>query len=80
MSAAFPELEMKRPPRNEGNVSTINGGTLNPNKYPEYADWLKSNIKLYKNEGIDLFALSLLNEPLFVESYNSITYNTQWYN
>jgi O-glycosyl hydrolase len=66
--------------RNEGTVSTINGGTLNPSKYPDYAEWLKSNIQLYKNEGIDLFALSLQNEPLFVEPYNSCTYTTQWYN
>ena len=36
--------------RGPGNVSTKNGGTLNPNKYPEYADWLKANIQLYKTQ------------------------------
>ena len=66
--------------RSPGIVSTRDGGTLNPNKYNEYADWLKSHIQLYKNEGIDLYALSLQNEPLFREPYNSCMYTSAWYN
>jgi O-glycosyl hydrolase len=65
--------------RNDGPVSTKNGGTLNPNKYTEYSEWLKSCIQSYKDAGIDLYALSLQNEPLFSEPYNSCTYTTQWY-
>jgi len=66
--------------RNPGNVSTINGGTLNPNKYTEYADWLKTNLQYYKDAGVELYGLSLQNELLFVEPYNSCVYTTAWYN
>ena len=66
--------------RNAGNVSSKNGGTLNPNKYTDYTDWLKSNIQLYKDAGVDLFALSLQNEPLFSQTFNSCTYTSAWYN
>jgi glucuronoarabinoxylan endo-1,4-beta-xylanase len=66
--------------RNAGPVSTKNGGTLNPDKYAEYADWLKQGIQLYKDEGVDLYALSLQNEPMFTQTYNSCTYTTTWYN
>jgi glucuronoarabinoxylan endo-1,4-beta-xylanase len=65
--------------RNAGVVSTKNGGTLNPAKYAEYAEWLKSNIQLYKTSGVDLYALSLQNEPLFKQTFNSCTYTTKWY-
>lgn len=66
--------------RGPGDVSTKNGGTLNPNKYPEYADWLKANIQLYKNSGVDLYALSLQNELMFSQTFNSCTYTAVWYN
>ncbi len=66
--------------RQAGNVSTKNGGTLNPNKYTEYADWLKSNIQLYKDAGVDLYALSFQNELMFKHSFNSCTYTIPWYN
>ena len=66
--------------RNEGTVTTKNGGTLNPNKYPDYADWLKEGVQLYKAEGIDLYALSLQNELMFSQPFNSCTYTFTWYN
>lgn len=66
--------------RNEGPVSTKNGGTLNPNKYAEYADWLKSHLQLYKDAGVDLYALSLQNELMFSQAFNSCTYTIPWYN
>jgi len=65
--------------RNEGLVSTRNGGTLNPNKYAEYANWLSDGIKLYKDAGIDLYALSLQNELMFTQTFNSCTYTFSWY-
>ena len=65
--------------RNQGSVSTKNGGTLDPGKYEEYAIWLDSCIRSYREAGVNLYALSLQNEPLFVEPYNSCTYTTQWY-
>jgi len=66
--------------RNAGNVTTKNGGTLNPNKYTEYSDWLKSNIQLYKDAGVDLYGLSLQNELMFREPYNSCIYTSTWFN
>ena len=66
--------------RQAGTVSTKNGGTLNPNKYTEYADWLKSHLQLYKDAGVDLYALSLQNELMFKQSFNSCTYTIPWYN
>ena len=63
-----------------GDAKTINGGTLDPNKYAEYAAWLNANIQLYKNSGVDLYALSLQNELMFVEPYNSCVYTSDWYN
>jgi glucuronoarabinoxylan endo-1,4-beta-xylanase len=65
--------------RNAGTVSTKNGGTLNPDKYIDYAEWLKTGVQSYKDIGVDLYALSLQNEPLFSEPYNSCTYTTSWY-
>src|SRR5690606_10983600 len=37
-------------------------------------------IKLYKDEGIDLYGLSLQNEPAFKQTFNSCTYTVGWYN
>lgn len=66
--------------RYPGDVSTKNGGTLSPGKYSEFADWLNLNINQYADIGVDLYALSLQNEPLFKQSFNSCTYTTFWYN
>lgn len=66
--------------RKEGVVSTKNGGTLNPGKYKEYAYWLHSHLQLYKKEGIDIYALSLQNEPAFSQPFNSCVYTSDWYN
>ncbi len=66
--------------RNPGNVSTKNGGTLNPNMYNEYADYLNSHIKLYADLGINLYAISLQNELMFKQTFNSCIYTSVWYN
>jgi glucuronoarabinoxylan endo-1,4-beta-xylanase len=66
--------------RQAGPVSTKNGGTMNPNMYGEYANWLKAGINLYKESGIDVYAISLQNEPMFKQSFNSCQYTTTWYN
>ncbi len=66
--------------RNPGNVSTKNGGTLNPNKYTEYADWLISHLQLYKDAGVDLYGLGLQNELMFRQTFNSCMYTSAWYN
>ncbi len=61
-------------------VTTKEGGTLNPHKYGEYADWLNEHLQRYKDLGIDLYALSLQNEPGFSQFFNSCTYTVSWYN
>jgi O-glycosyl hydrolase len=52
-----------------------NGGTLDPAQYAAYAQWLEQGIKNYADAGIDLYALSPQNEPMFVEPYNSCVYD-----
>ena len=66
--------------RYPGEVSTKNGGTLNPNMYGDYANWLIQGIQLYKDIGVDIYAISLQNEPLFSQFFNSCTYTVDWYN
>lgn len=53
---------------------TKNGGTLDPNKYTEYGNWLADGIQLFKNSGINVYAFSPQNEPLFKQSFNSCYY------
>ena len=55
------------------------GGALDPAKYEDFADWLKKGIQQYKDAGVDLYAVSFQNEPLFVEPYNSCVYRPAWY-
>jgi glucuronoarabinoxylan endo-1,4-beta-xylanase len=52
-----------------------NGGTLDPSKYAAFADWLVQGIKNYADVGVDLYAISPQNEPMFVEPYNSCEYD-----
>jgi O-glycosyl hydrolase len=59
---------------------TKNGGTLDPAKYTEFGNWLADGIQLYKDLGIDVYAISMQNEPLFKQSFNSAYYKPQrWY-
>jgi glucuronoarabinoxylan endo-1,4-beta-xylanase len=61
------------------NIQTNHGGTLNPNMYEEYANYLIDHIKQYENAGVDVYALSLQNELAFSQPFNSCTYTTYWY-
>ena len=54
---------------------TKNGGTLDPAKYTQYGNWLADGIQLFKNLGIDVYAFSPQNEPLFKQTFNSCYYN-----
>ncbi|HEX2534595.1 MAG TPA: hypothetical protein VHK69_12710, partial [Chitinophagaceae bacterium] len=56
------------------------GGTLDPAKYTEFGNWLADGIQLYKNSGVDVYAISPQNEPLFKQDFNSCYYKPQkWY-
>lgn len=53
---------------------TKHGGTLDPAKYTDYGNWLADGIQLFKNSGIDVYAVSPQNEPLFSQFFNSCYY------
>jgi len=59
--------------------STKNGGTLDPTKYAAYAQWLIDGLNMYKNIGVDVYAISLQNELLFSQTFNSCQYTNAWY-
>lgn len=59
---------------------TKQGGTLDPLYYEEFGNWLADGIDLYKSEGIDIYAISPQNEPLFRQPFNSCFYTPAWYN
>ena len=54
---------------------TKKGGTLDPAKNTAYGNWIADGIQLFKNSGIDIYAISPQNEPLFVQDFNSCKYN-----
>jgi O-glycosyl hydrolase len=56
------------------------GGTLNPNRYNQFATWLSQGLQMYKNAGVNVYAISPQNEPAFAQTFNSNTYTTGWYN
>ena len=58
------------PPR-----SSSAGGRLDPAKRDEFAEYLVTYVKLLKEKsGVDLYALSFQNEPLFAQGFESCVY------
>lgn len=55
------------------------GGTLNPEMFEDFGNWLADGVALYEELGIDLYAISPQNEPLFEQFYNSCFYRTDWF-
>src|SRR5688572_17705552 len=54
------------------------GGSLRADMRAEYAEYLSAVTKLAQTDfGINLMALSIQNEPYFVEPYESTTYNAE---
>jgi O-glycosyl hydrolase len=51
------------------------GGRLDPTKRDEFAEYLVTYVKLLKEKsGVDLYALSFQNEPLFAQGFESCVY------
>jgi O-glycosyl hydrolase len=51
------------------------GGRLDPGKRDEFAEYLAAYVKLLKQKaGVDLYALSFANEPLFAQGFESCVY------
>jgi O-glycosyl hydrolase len=62
------------PGRMKDNNSTKKGGHVLPEFYDDLGEYTVKAIQDYKDAGIDLYAISLQNEPNFVEPYNSCVY------
>lgn len=64
----------------KSNNNVSEGGILLPEFYEEYAECIVAYIKLFKQEtGLDLYAISLQNEPTFWEPYESCQYTPRTY-
>jgi len=51
------------------------GGRLDPTKRDEFAEYLVTYVKVLKEKsGVDLYALSFQNEPLFAQGFESCVY------
>ncbi|MBD3242402.1 MAG: hypothetical protein GF331_17560 [Chitinivibrionales bacterium] len=62
------------------NNSEINGGHLLPSARAELAELAVATVRAYKEQcGVDLYALSIQNEPAFEEPYNSCVYTAEEY-
>lgn len=53
---------------------TKDGGALCPSRRGEFAAWLIEGLRRYAQLGIDVYALSFQNEPMFRQSFNSARY------
>ncbi|MGQ4490830.1 RICIN domain-containing protein [Streptomyces sp. 372A] len=53
--------------------NALNGGSLKPDSYQAYADYLVRAIRAYGQQGITLTDLTVQNEPEFAASYPSMT-------
>uniref|UniRef100_A0A914MY29 Glucosylceramidase n=1 Tax=Meloidogyne incognita TaxID=6306 RepID=A0A914MY29_MELIC len=53
-------------------------GPLSSNQYSNYADYLKSFVDYFKNNGAPLYAISIINEPDFAleAPYNTMSFTT----
>nr|CAD2186410.1 unnamed protein product [Meloidogyne enterolobii] len=53
-------------------------GPLSSNQYSDYADYLKSFVDYFKNNGVSLYAISIINEPDFAlqVTYNTMSFTT----
>jgi glucuronoarabinoxylan endo-1,4-beta-xylanase len=69
------------PPANwKSNNSDINGGSLLPEHYVDFGNLCVSFIQTVKQQaGVDLYGISLQNEPAFSEPYTSCVYTPAQY-
>jgi len=66
------------PPANwKSNNNINNGGYLLPQYYQNYANYLVDYVRNVSNQGVNLYAISVQNEPDMTVSYESCTYTSQ---
>ncbi|MEY2932992.1 MAG: hypothetical protein RL033_3741 [Pseudomonadota bacterium] len=58
---------------------TKNGGAVCPSKRQRFAEWLIDGLQLHALSGVQVYALSFQNEPLFRQPYNSGRYPQRAY-
>ncbi|MDX2110253.1 MAG: BACON domain-containing carbohydrate-binding protein [Verrucomicrobiota bacterium] len=61
------------------NGAIAGGGSLLPSRYQHFAKYLVEWCKFWKNEGINVYAMSVQNELLFVEPYESCVWTPEEY-
>lgn len=62
------------------NNKVSGGGNLKPSSYAAFGNWCATFLKKFRQEvGIDCYALSLQNEPEFIEPYASCVYTAETY-
>ncbi len=66
------------PPANmKSNDNVNNGGSLNASSYADYATYLESYVTYFKKGGVDLYAISMQNEPEENVSYESCVWTPE---
>jgi glucosylceramidase len=55
------------------------GGKLDPSHYQDFADYLVNYVKQMHSAGVDIFAVSFANEPLFANPFESCVYTEKSY-
>jgi glucuronoarabinoxylan endo-1,4-beta-xylanase len=53
---------------------TVGGGAVCPSLRQAFAEWLIAGVRNYADLGISVYGLSLQNEPLFAQGFNSSAY------
>ena len=61
----------------KSNKSMLNGGKLLPEFYQSWANYYAKFIKSYKAEGIPIWGLTIQNEPLAVQRWESCIYTAE---
>jgi glucuronoarabinoxylan endo-1,4-beta-xylanase len=55
--------------------NNVNGGSLKTDQYQAYADHLNSFVQQLRNSGVQLYAISVQNEPDIKVTYESMDWN-----
>jgi glucuronoarabinoxylan endo-1,4-beta-xylanase len=58
---------------------TKQGGVLCAASQSAFAAWLVAGLQMHRDAGVEVYALSMQNEPAFVQGYNSCFYDYTYY-
>ncbi len=60
-------------------TDTKGGNILGPSQATAFANWLVAGLQMYRDAGVDVYGLSMQNEPMFWQGYNSCFYEQSFY-